>query len=256
MLLKGKFALVYCTVLIANDHSDVLTFHSLVHKSLLESNTAHEKRHKLYNYCYNLMERMFTTKLQPRYGEIGISLSRDHISLEDFGIVESLFMDLPFGSTEKPILFEDQTYEFEPQLETPLSDSELTRYDLCLVDQDSIRVSFTSEWDTGFIVTTPAMYNPKTGRVFDIEPTCANVDGALVREYITLPDGEEIEVDYDRSDETDEVYVVGAQQDSPFEYPSDEPYQAFIYKKVDGEWKQVHNAGVKTNLDFSNLSEK
>jgi len=54
--------------------------------------------------------------------------------------------------------------------------------------------SFTSVWDSGSEITTPATYDPKTG---EVTPECssnADPDGCLEREYITLEDGEEIDV--------------------------------------------------------------
>jgi hypothetical protein len=52
--------------------------------------------------------------------------------------------------------------------------------------------SFTSVWDSGSEITTPATYDPKTGEIFP-EYSNADPDGCLEREFITLDD-EEIEV--------------------------------------------------------------
>jgi hypothetical protein len=78
-----------------------------------------------------------------------------------------------------------------------------------LNDEKIIDVTFTSVWDFSDRVVTRAKYNPSTGRVFDIEtvddPT---VEGTCTREFITLPDGTELDVEYDPSDEYDGPYVV------------------------------------------------
>lgn len=55
-----------------------------------------------------------------------------------------------------------------------------------------INCTFTSVWED-MSVTSSNVYNPETGEVItdtvDVNPT-----GSLVREYITLPDGDELEV--------------------------------------------------------------
>lgn len=57
-----------------------------------------------------------------------------------------------------------------------------------------MKCEFTSVWDDGSVVTTPCEYNSDTGKV---EPEVSKGEiptGGLIREYITLADGEEIEV--------------------------------------------------------------
>ena len=59
--------------------------------------------------------------------------------------------------------------------------------------ETTVNCTFTSEWDSGSNVTTPCIYNPKTGEVSpDIYK--GNVPGTLERQFITLPDEEDIEV--------------------------------------------------------------
>jgi len=53
--------------------------------------------------------------------------------------------------------------------------------------------TYTSEWDNGSVVETPCEYDPLTGEV-DPETADVDIDAGLVREFITLPDGEELEV--------------------------------------------------------------
>jgi len=63
----------------------------------------------------------------------------------------------------------------------------------------SVKCTFTSVWDSGLVirsmsnVTTPCVYNPKTGEVTP-EVYKGEVSGTLERQFITLPDGEDIEV--------------------------------------------------------------
>jgi len=56
-----------------------------------------------------------------------------------------------------------------------------------------VKCEFTSEWDDGSVVTTYCEYNHETGFV---DPDVSNTlpEGSLVREYITLNSGEELEV--------------------------------------------------------------
>ena len=57
-----------------------------------------------------------------------------------------------------------------------------------------IACSFTSEWDDGSIVTTDCFYNEETG---EVEPEVSKgvvPTGMVLKEYITLEDGEEITV--------------------------------------------------------------
>jgi hypothetical protein len=57
-----------------------------------------------------------------------------------------------------------------------------------------IKCVFTSVWDGDITVETPAVYDPETGYIEVL--SAADVGGlqVLEREYITLPDGEEIAV--------------------------------------------------------------
>ena len=56
-----------------------------------------------------------------------------------------------------------------------------------------IKCTFTSVWDSGSEITTPCLYDSETGEV--TPDTCnANPEGSLVREFITLPGGDEKEV--------------------------------------------------------------
>ena len=60
-----------------------------------------------------------------------------------------------------------------------------------------IKCTFTSEWDDGSIVTTPCVYDDVTGQT---DPEVSNgpvPTGMVLREYITLPDGDELEVCHD-----------------------------------------------------------
>jgi hypothetical protein len=56
-----------------------------------------------------------------------------------------------------------------------------------------IQVLFTSVWDSGTEITTPGTYDPRTGEV-TAESSTAKPKGCLAREYITLPDDDELEV--------------------------------------------------------------
>ena len=59
--------------------------------------------------------------------------------------------------------------------------------------KSEIKCTFTSVWDDGSEITTPCTYNPETGEV-NPESSNADPDGCLEREYIILPDEEELEV--------------------------------------------------------------
>lgn len=54
-----------------------------------------------------------------------------------------------------------------------------------------INAEFTSEWDDGSIIASPCTFNTATKEVIakslDIDP-----NGSLVKEYITLEDGDEL----------------------------------------------------------------
>lgn len=57
-----------------------------------------------------------------------------------------------------------------------------------------MKCEFTSVWDDGSVVTTPCEYNPDTG---EVEPEVSKdtvPTGSLLREFIALEDGENIEV--------------------------------------------------------------
>ena len=56
--------------------------------------------------------------------------------------------------------------------------------------------SFTSVWDSddGTRITTPCIYSPLTGEVNPDVSTGPDPDGLLMREFITLKDGTEIDV--------------------------------------------------------------
>jgi len=51
-----------------------------------------------------------------------------------------------------------------------------------------IKGSFTSEWSDGSVVTTPCVYDPRTGEVVEIKVSKGRVPtGTLEREFITIP---------------------------------------------------------------------
>jgi hypothetical protein len=56
-----------------------------------------------------------------------------------------------------------------------------------------IKCTFTSVWSDDSAITTACEYDPKTGEVIS-STVDINPDGCLEREYITLPNKEEIEV--------------------------------------------------------------
>jgi hypothetical protein len=57
-----------------------------------------------------------------------------------------------------------------------------------------IKCIFTSEWDDGSTVTTPCIYDPKTGEVTPQVSKGRVPKGSLEREFITLPGDEELDV--------------------------------------------------------------
>ena len=59
-----------------------------------------------------------------------------------------------------------------------------------MAKKNEIKCEFTSEWSDGAVITTPCIYDPKTGEVTP-ESSKAMPEGCLEREYITLSDGEE-----------------------------------------------------------------
>ena len=56
-----------------------------------------------------------------------------------------------------------------------------------------VKCTFTSLWDDNSEITTPATYDLTTGEV-SAESSNADPKASLVKEYITLPCGEEIEI--------------------------------------------------------------
>jgi hypothetical protein len=56
------------------------------------------------------------------------------------------------------------------------------------------QVSFTSVWDDGSEITTPGTYDPETGEVTGEVSKSLPPKGTLIREFITLPDGDEKDV--------------------------------------------------------------
>jgi hypothetical protein len=57
-----------------------------------------------------------------------------------------------------------------------------------------IRCTFTSEWDDGAAVSTPCIYHAKTGEV-EPEVSLGTIpQGQVIREFITLPGGDELEI--------------------------------------------------------------
>lgn len=60
-----------------------------------------------------------------------------------------------------------------------------------------IKCEFTSVWDDGSVVTTPCVYDDATGQT-DPEVSKGPVPtGLVLREYITLDNGDELEVCHD-----------------------------------------------------------
>lgn len=60
--------------------------------------------------------------------------------------------------------------------------------------QTNMNVTFTSVWDGGSLVKTPASYNPETHLIEVDSPVDFDPDGSLTMEYITLPDGTDLDV--------------------------------------------------------------
>ena len=63
------------------------------------------------------------------------------------------------------------------------------------VEDERIGVAYTSAWDEGEVETV-ARLDPSTGAVTDIDAVEVPEDGlgSLLREYVTLPDGTELDV--------------------------------------------------------------
>lgn len=58
-----------------------------------------------------------------------------------------------------------------------------------------IKVKYTSVWDNNAEITTDAEYDPETGEVTaETSDSDPGNDACLEREYIELPDGDEIDV--------------------------------------------------------------
>ena len=57
-----------------------------------------------------------------------------------------------------------------------------------------IKCEYTSIWDNGSEVITHCFYDPKTGEVTPEVSKGRIPEGSLVREYITLADGDELDV--------------------------------------------------------------
>lgn len=57
-----------------------------------------------------------------------------------------------------------------------------------------MNVTFTSVWEGGSLVKTPATYNQNTSLVEVDSPIEFDPSGCLTKEYITLPDGTDLDV--------------------------------------------------------------
>lgn len=68
------------------------------------------------------------------------------------------------------------------------------------VEEDLVKINdeqeceFTSVWDDGSIVVTPCVYHPKTGQVFPDTAKGPSPEGSLVKEFISLDNGDELPV--------------------------------------------------------------
>ncbi len=63
-----------------------------------------------------------------------------------------------------------------------------------------VNAKYTSEWDCGTTITTECKFDPDTKIVYDIEDSGVEIDGTLMLEYVTLPNGKELredEVEFD-----------------------------------------------------------
>lgn len=56
-----------------------------------------------------------------------------------------------------------------------------------------MKCTFTSVWDCGSTVVTPADYDPETREV-SAQAVDVNPQGSLIREFIEFPDGETLKV--------------------------------------------------------------
>lgn len=77
-------------------------------------------------------------------------------------------------------------------------------------EDDSARqeCEFTSVWDDGSTVTTPCEYDPKTGQVFPEMSQGESPEGSVVKEYISLDNGNEIQVCPNCHEYATEVVIV------------------------------------------------
>jgi len=90
-----------------------------------------------------------------------------------------------------------EIYSYNPDNPSESRELAIDRYSkLASMFNNVLVVDFTSVWDDCDTVTTKAKYNPATGIVYDIEISGANVEGICTREYITLPNGTELNVEY------------------------------------------------------------
>ena len=60
--------------------------------------------------------------------------------------------------------------------------------------KNSVKCEFTSVWSDGSVVTTPCLYIPKTGKTNPKVSKAEAPSGTVEQEYITLPEGEQLEV--------------------------------------------------------------
>lgn len=105
----------------------------------------------------------------------------------------------------------------------------------------NVRCEFTSEWDDGSIVTTPCIYNDETGEVNPEVSKDKIPEGTLLKEYITLEDGEELTVCPDCHEYVLKIrmYYLGFLK-----------YQKGFYY---GEWKTV--VGDRADLSYGEYGE-
>jgi hypothetical protein len=57
-----------------------------------------------------------------------------------------------------------------------------------------IDATYTTHFQDGTIVSSACVYDQATGQISDVEIVDADVDSSVEREYVTLPDGTEIEI--------------------------------------------------------------
>lgn len=61
-------------------------------------------------------------------------------------------------------------------------------------NKNTIKCEFTSVWDDGSVVTTPCVYNENTGYCYPEVSKGPFPTGMVVEEYITLKNGQQIQV--------------------------------------------------------------